>query len=78
MNKVRRKKLEELISSLEGICADLEYLRDEEQNAFDNMPESLQSSERGAKLEDNAYQLEDAYNNLDGIVENLNELLNDN
>ncbi len=40
------------------------------------MPESLQSSERGEKLEDNAYQLDDAYENINNVVEQLNDLLN--
>jgi hypothetical protein len=42
MNKDRRERLQTLYDLLEEII-------DEEQNAFDNMPETLQGSERGEK-----------------------------
>lgn len=54
MNKQRRKELAEAIEKLEKAIAMLEEAKEtvecvteEEQEAYDNMPESLQCSERG-------------------------------
>lgn len=47
MNKERRKALAALRAQLDNVRAELEAIRDEEQDAFDNMPEGLQQSERG-------------------------------
>jgi prefoldin subunit 5 len=47
VNEDRRKKIDELISTLEQLKADIETVRDEEQEYFDNMPESFQSGSKG-------------------------------
>ena len=52
MNKARRKALAEMTTQLEDIISQLEDfaigdLKDEEQDYFDNMPESLQGGEKG-------------------------------
>ena len=52
MNKIRRKRIENTIEKLERIMAEFEHIRDDEQNCFDNLPESLQYSERGETMEE--------------------------
>lgn len=47
MNKIRRKSLEEIICKISEIKDLLDQVREEEQDAFDNMPEGIQYSERG-------------------------------
>ena len=47
MNKQRRKRIQEALEIIEEAKAILEEVQEEEQEAFDNMPEGLQSSERG-------------------------------
>lgn len=54
MNKQRRKDLAKVLEYLAAAnqpladaITDLEGIRDEEQDAYDGMPEGLQSSERG-------------------------------
>lgn len=54
MNKTRRKAIaaqaaliDHILGQLADIRGELETLRDEEQEAYDNMPESLQAGERG-------------------------------
>ena len=64
MNKQRRAELEKLATRIEDERADLESVRDDEQNAFDQMPESLQGSERGQKAENAVSYLEDAIGSL--------------
>ena len=52
MNKIRRKALADIVDALETLRESLETVRDEEETAFDNMPESLQESERGEQNEE--------------------------
>ena len=61
MNKPRRKALESILCRLMDIAEELEAVREEEQEAFDNMPESLQYSERGEQMEAAIEALEEAY-----------------
>lgn len=51
MNKVRRKELARVVDLLDRARDLLETIRDEEQEAFDNLPESIQYSERGETME---------------------------
>ena len=49
MNKARRKQLSEIQEKLAELKDMIETVLDEEQEAYDNLPESLQESERGEK-----------------------------
>ena len=51
MNKDRRNRIEKCISQLEDIKTELECIRDEEQEAYDNLPEGIQMSERGDTMQ---------------------------
>ena len=75
MNKERRKWLEKTIATLEDQRAELESICEEEQEAYYNMPESLQDSERGQELYDNIDALENAASNLDDVISDLQEIL---
>jgi len=59
MNKARRKEIARAIELIEEAREILENVRDEEQDAFDNMPESIQSSERGEAMEEYISILDD-------------------
>lgn len=71
MNKDRRNRISALVSELEDIAARIAELADEEQEAFDNMPESLQQSERGQQSEEAAGILNDARDAAEDLVSNL-------
>lgn len=60
MNHDRRKLLRQIEAQLSNIFNDLETIRDEERDSFDNMPEALQSGERGQASEAAADALESA------------------
>ena len=47
MNNKRRKEIQIVIEKIETINNLVQDILDEEQDAFDNMPENLQASERG-------------------------------
>lgn len=53
--------------ALDNARSVFESAADEEQEKFDNMPEGLQASERGEKLEAAAAALQDAVSTLEGI-----------
>ncbi|USL89073.1 hypothetical protein SEA_KANNH_53 [Microbacterium phage KannH] len=74
MNNQRRKEIQEVINKLADLDAlrneikeEIERIRDEEQEYYDNMPEGLQQSDRGYKAEEAASQLDDAAQQLDGL-----------
>jgi hypothetical protein len=71
MNNPRRKALNKIKEQIEDLRMALEELLDEEQSAFDNMPESLQYSERGEKMEEGISALEDAVSNLEEATDNI-------
>lgn len=68
MNKARRKRISDAIEKLEKIMAEFEDIRDDEQDCFDNLPESLQYSERGETMEE-------AIDVLDTVLDNINDAI---
>ena len=67
MNKERRDSLSDVIASLEEAKDLLEDVKNDEQDAFDNMPVGLQCSERGSKMEDYIELMEDAGDQIDNV-----------
>lgn len=65
MNAYRRKRIEDLQSTLTSLRDEIQVLLDEEQDAFDNMPESLQQGEKGEKAQAAIDALEEAINACD-------------
>ena len=78
MNKNRRKEIESIIEELENLGSRIEAVKEEEDSAFDNMPESLQYSEKGELMEQNVEDLDEAFNSLSEVVEKLQEILTNN
>lgn len=71
MNRTRRAKLNALINALNDLKSDVELLQEEEQEAFDNLPESIQETERGESMQDAADSMSDAMDLIDEAVEAL-------
>lgn len=67
--------LEEIsaISDCEQFDADLNEIKDNEQETFDNMPESLQNGERGSTSSEAIGQLETAISGIDTLREALEQ-----
>lgn len=74
MNAIRRKELMRAIELLDEAKGILESVKDEEQEAFDNLPESFQASERGETMEDNIYNLDEAYSSIEDIVDTIEDM----
>ena len=75
MNKIRREALQEISVKLEDIKSDIETLRDEEQEYVDNMPESLQSSEKHDTAENAVSSMDSAIDGLDDVCSSLGEAI---
>ena len=82
MNKQRREKIGKLKSRIQStqielkqFSSELSSILNEEQDAFDNMPEGLQSSYRGMCSEDAIDSMEEASEKLDEVIELLNDIV---
>lgn len=76
MNKARRKELNKALELLAQAREIIEAVQEEEQESFDNMPEGLQVSELGEKIEENAYTLEDIASTVEDVEGQIDELIN--
>lgn len=77
MNKARRKKLGEIIDQLENLREDLDAVASEERDAYDNLPESLQESDRGCAMEEAADELDDICGELDELRQRIESVVDE-
>lgn len=75
MNKERRKMLQDIIDKLDEQRLEIESVQEEEQEAYDNLPESIQYSERGETMSENIDELESAVSDLEDIISTLQEIV---
>jgi hypothetical protein len=75
MNMQRRKRIEKAGRLLEELLEEITALQEEEQDAYDNMPESLQNSERGEAMYEAAEALESAVASLEEANDYLAEAI---
>lgn len=75
MNKQRKQRFEDVVGSLEEAKDILSDIRGEEQDAFDAMPEGLQVSERGDKMQYYIDLMDDCDDKIDDIITFVNEEL---
>ena len=71
MNMQRRKRIEKVGAMPEELLEEITALQEEEQEAYDNMPESLQSSKRGEAIWEAVDNLESAVSSLEEANEYL-------
>lgn len=77
MNKARRKKLGEIIDQLETLREDLDAVASEERDAYDNLPESLQESERGCAMEEAADEIDDICSELEELRQRIESVVDE-
>lgn len=75
MNRERRKRIEKLQDSLCEIQSELGNLIDEENEAFDNLPEQFQDGDRGQQMQEYITYMEDSLSNIEEATEWLNEIV---
>lgn len=73
MNSKRRA----LLSRADGLLTEaleiVDRAKDEESDALDNMPESMEDSDRYAKMEAAVDYLEDAYSAIEEAIDNIRD-----
>ena len=73
MNKTRRKRLNIILEQFEALNDVLAEIAEEERDAFDNLPESIQNADKGSDIEAQADALETANTDLAELISNLYE-----
>ena len=74
LNKVRRTQIQRVSDSISNIIAEIETIRDEEDEARESMPENLVGSERHETSEVASDTLQDTIDLLEESVERLSEI----
>ena len=69
MNKDRRERLRDITSYIDDAITDMEDIKDEEIDAYDSLPESLQDSSRGDKMQCYISEIDDMVDQLANISE---------
>ena len=77
MNKARRKKLGEIIDQLEYLLEDLDAVASEEREAYENLPESLQESDRCCAMEEAADELDDICSEMDELRQRIESMVDE-
>lgn len=82
MNNQRRKDIQTAMSLLEEANAKLDAAKsiletasEEEREAYDNLPESIQEGERGCAMEEAADNLDDAVSTIEDIIGEVQEVI---
>ena len=68
-----RKLLDQSSALLQQATEEIDAIRDEEQEAYDALPESLQGGDRGDAMQQAIEALDSAFNDLEAI--NLDDIL---
>ena len=71
MNNTRRKSLRELIEKTEGIKQEIEEIKTEEEEYYNNMPSSVQDGEKGDRAQTVIESLDEAMTAGGDVIENL-------
>lgn len=74
MNKQRRKKLEKAFEMIGEVKDILEEVKGEEEEAYENLPESFQNGERGEEMQGYIEMIDEAYGCLEdaeSVVEQI-------
>lgn len=73
MNDKNRKQIQKWIDNLEEIKTGIEKMVFEETEKYDNMPESLQETERGESIQEAIENLDSSTMSIDESIEYLQE-----
>ncbi len=76
MNAARRKVLEKISGEILDLTERIQIVRDEEEDAFDNLPDNLKDAEKGEKMSDAIDKMEDAISSLEDTADLINNLVN--
>lgn len=73
MNNERREKLQKAMALVGDAKAIIEEVHEHEEEAFENLPESLQYSDRGEAMQEAINALDDAISSCEEIDDKLTD-----
>ena len=74
MNKERRKKISNVVQTLQDVIDNLSNILSDEECSFDNMPENLQGSMRGEESEEAINIITESIDSLQSVCDNLEDI----
>ena len=73
MNKQRRKAIQQALEQIADLKTSVEEINTDEQDSFDNLPESFQDSEKGETIQEAIDFLEAATGAFDEVIDSLEQ-----
>lgn len=74
MNKMRRKELGRAADMLREAYDIIQCCRDEEEEAYDNLPESFQDGEKGEEMQDYMLRMDEAMDSIEEAADTIEEI----
>jgi hypothetical protein len=74
VNTERRKHVADVIVKARELAAEIDQIRDDEQDYLDHMPENMRQGEKGLAAEESASQLEEAVDGMESAVYALEQI----
>lgn len=74
MNKKRKSELIKISEELESLFNRIDSIYDDEQSAFDSMPENLQGSDKGIESEEAIDAMDEAKEYIQDAIDKLSEI----
>lgn len=74
MNEERRKKIKEAINHIDNGLNLLNEVQSDEQDAFDNLPENMQSGEKGENMQGALDSIQSAIDNVESAIGDLESI----
>jgi len=75
MNKARRKELDRAADMLREAYSIIESCRDDEEDAYDNLPESFQDGERGEEMQEYIDVMDEVMDQIDEAANAIEEII---
>ena len=74
MNSAQKKRVAELADQLSAIMDEIEQIKNDEEEKYDNLPESFQDGEQGERIQEGIDTLDDAYSYMYDALDSLREV----
>jgi hypothetical protein len=74
MNANRRKQIQDAIKRLEDIASEIDSIKNDEQDYYDNLPENFQNSEKGESSQSATDSLDNAFNAVEESIQELESI----
>ena len=75
MNNIRRKNLDQAAAMIAEARAMIDACREEEEEAYENLPEGIQESERGQTMQDYIDSMDAIISDLETLEETIEEII---